>query len=75
MLWVPAGFAHGFYVTSDYADFVYKCTDNYDPGSEKTLAWDDPTVGIKWPVGGGEAPQLSAKDMEGYTWADCPKFD
>ena len=74
MLWVPPGFAHGFYVTSDYADFLYKCTDIYHPASEKTLAWDDPTVGIEWPVPAGEAPLLSAKDAQGLSWADCPRF-
>jgi len=75
MLWVPPGFAHGFYVTSDYADFLYKCTDIYHPASEMTLAWDDPTVGIEWPVSEGEKPQLSAKDAEGLTWDETPLFD
>jgi len=75
MLWVPPGFAHGFYVTSDYADFLYKCTDAYDPGSEATLAWDDATVGIAWPVPAGEQPQLSAKDAAGFSWDEAPKFD
>jgi dTDP-4-dehydrorhamnose 3,5-epimerase len=75
MLWVPPGFAHGFYVTSDYADFLYKCTDIYHPASEKTLAWDDPTVGIEWPVPAGEAPLLSAKDAQGLNWDDTPKFN
>lgn len=75
MLWVPPGFAHGFYVTSDYADFIYKCTDVYHPASEKSLAWDDPTVGIEWPVPPGETPQLSAKDSQGLSWDDCPRFD
>jgi dTDP-4-dehydrorhamnose 3,5-epimerase len=75
MLWVPPGFAHGFYVTSEYADFLYKCTDVYHPASEKTLAWDDPTVGIEWPVPAGEAPLLSAKDAEGLSWEDTPRFD
>lgn len=75
MLWVPPGFAHGFYVTSDYADFLYKCTDIYHPASEQTLAWDDPTVGIVWPVPAGEAPLLSAKDAKGLSWADTPRFD
>tara|TARA_B110000879_G_scaffold193285_1_gene260030 strand:+ start:689 stop:1237 length:549 start_codon:yes stop_codon:yes gene_type:complete len=74
MLWVPPGFAHGFYVTSDYADFVYKCTDIYHPASEQTLAWDDPTVGIQWPVPAGETPQLSAKDREGLNWSEAPRF-
>ncbi|MCB1688468.1 MAG: dTDP-4-dehydrorhamnose 3,5-epimerase [Halioglobus sp.] len=75
MLWVPPGFAHGFYVTSEYADFLYKCTDSYHPASEQTLAWDDPTVGIEWPVPAGETPQLSAKDGEGHNWESCPRFD
>ena len=74
MLWVPPGFAHGFYVTSDYADFIYKCTDVYHPASEQTLAWDDPAVGIEWPVPAGEAPILSAKDAQGSSWADTPRF-
>jgi dTDP-4-dehydrorhamnose 3,5-epimerase len=75
MLWVPPGFAHGFYVVSEYADFLYKCTDIYHPPSEKTLAWNDPTVGIEWPVPAGEEPQLSAKDVEGNAWDDVPLFD
>jgi len=75
MLWVPPGFAHGFYVTSEYADFLYKCTDIYHPASEKTLAWNDATVGIEWPVPAGETPQLSEKDMQGLNWDDAPKFD
>ncbi len=75
MLWVPPGFAHGFYVTSDYADFLYKCTDIYHPASEQTLAWNDPTVGIEWPVPAGETPQLSAKDAEGLSWDEIPLFD
>ena len=75
MLWVPPGFAHGFYVTSDYADFLYKCTDTYHPASEKTLAWNDPTVGIEWPVPKGESPQLSAKDSVGLNWNECPRFN
>jgi len=75
MLWVPPGFAHGFYVTSDYADFLYKCTDIYHPASEKTLAWNDATVGIEWPVPAGEKPQLSAKDAQGLSWTEAPRFD
>ena len=75
MLWVPPGFAHGFYVTSEYADFQYKCTDIYHPASEVCLAWDDPTVGIDWPIPDGELPKLSAKDAEGQAWGDAPLFD
>ncbi len=74
MLWVPPGFAHGFYVVSDYADFLYKCTDIYHPESEQSLAWDDPTVGIEWPVPEGEEPQLSGKDAEGLSWDSAPKL-
>ena len=72
MLWVPPGFAHGFYVTSDYADFQYKCTDIYHPASEVSLAWDDPSVGIEWPIPAGEAPQLSGKDQAGLAWDEIP---
>ncbi len=75
MLWVPPGFAHGFYVLSDFADFQYKCTDIYHPDSEISLAWDDPTVGIEWPVPANEAPQLSAKDQQGLPWDELPLFD
>jgi dTDP-4-dehydrorhamnose 3,5-epimerase len=75
MLWVPPGFAHGFVVTSDYADFIYKCTDTYHPGSEQSLAWNDPTVGVEWPLAEGEEPSLSEKDAVGYAWDDAPKFD
>ncbi|MGB1139633.1 MAG: dTDP-4-dehydrorhamnose 3,5-epimerase [Halioglobus sp.] len=75
MMWVPPGFAHGFYVMSEYADFLYKCTDIYHPSSEQVLAWDDPTVGIEWPLGDVEAPSLSAKDAEGFNWEEAPKFD
>ncbi|MCP8900289.1 dTDP-4-dehydrorhamnose 3,5-epimerase [Gilvimarinus xylanilyticus] len=72
MLWVPPGFAHGFYVTSEMAEFQYKCTDYYNPGDEYSLRWDDPTVGIEWPAGAN--PTLSAKDAEGLLFNDAPKF-
>jgi len=72
MLWVPPGFAHGFYVVSEYADFLYKCTDIYHPDSEISLAWDDAAVGVKWPVPAGERPQLSDKDSRGLAWAELP---
>ena len=75
MLWVPAGFAHGFYVLSDTADFQYKCTDIYHPESEVSLAWDDPQVGIEWPVPEGEMPQLSGKDAEGLAFSEAPLLD
>ena len=75
MLWVPAGFAHGFYVLTDVADFQYKCTDTYHPDSEISLAWDDPQVGIEWPVPEGETPQLSGKDVQGLAFSEAPLLD
>jgi dTDP-4-dehydrorhamnose 3,5-epimerase len=74
MLWVPPGLAHGMLVTSASADFLYKCTDVYSPSHERTLAWNDPTVGIEWPLPPGVAPKLSAKDMSGQSFADVEKF-
>lgn len=62
MLYVPEGFAHGFYVLSDTAEFMYKCTDFYDPSSEAGILWNDATIGIQWPIPDGEAPLLSEKD-------------
>ena len=63
-LWVPPGFAHGFLVTSDSADFLYKTTDYYAPQFERCIAWNDAAVGVEWPLA-GSAPQLSAKDRVG----------
>jgi len=74
MLWIPPGFAHGFYVLSESADFLYKCTDFYHPESEITLAWDDPDIGIDWPLIAGGAPNLSSKDRVGRAWAEIPRF-
>ncbi|MDW2056798.1 dTDP-4-dehydrorhamnose 3,5-epimerase [Vibrio sp. 506] len=61
-LWVPEGFAHGFYVTSDEAEFVYKCTDYYNPQVEQSILWDDKDININWPL--DTKPQLSEKDMK-----------
>jgi len=69
-LWIPPGFAHGFLVTSDSADFLYKTTDYYAPQFERSLAWNDPTVGVEWPLA-GVAPLLSAKDIAGKPLAEC----
>jgi dTDP-4-dehydrorhamnose 3,5-epimerase len=74
MLWVPPGLAHGILITSEYADFLYKCTDFYSPPHERTLAWDDPTVGLRWPLPAGVLPKLSAKDARGASFADIEKF-
>lgn len=63
-LWIPPGFAHGFLTLSEQADFQYKCTDIYHPESERTLRWDDPDVGIEWPVDADMSIQLSRKDQE-----------
>ncbi|MEW9799416.1 dTDP-4-dehydrorhamnose 3,5-epimerase [Alteromonas sp. CYL-A6] len=73
-IWVPAGFAHGFYVTSASAEFVYKCTDYYHPESEVSVRFDDPDIGIDWPLVNGESPSLSAKDEAGLAFADAPTF-
>ncbi|MEN3112785.1 dTDP-4-dehydrorhamnose 3,5-epimerase [Uliginosibacterium paludis] len=71
--WVPAGFAHGFVVLSETADFLYKTTDYYAPEHERCLAWDDPVVGISWPLEGIE-PQLSAKDRAGQRFVQCETY-
>ena len=74
-LWIPPGFAHGFLVTSDSADFLYKTTDYYAPQFERSLLWNDPTVGVAWPLHllAGE-PLLSAKDVAGKALAECETF-
>jgi len=66
-LYIPPGFAHGFCVLSDVAEVEYKCTDLYAPGGEVTIRWDDPGIGIQWPI---QSPVLSAKDAAGKTLAD-----
>lgn len=73
MFWVPEGFAHGFLTLEDDTDFLYKCTAPYAPQSEFTLAWDDPQVGIEWPVTGME-PLISEKDARGLSLAQVPVF-
>ena len=73
MFWVPPGFAHGFVALEDGTDFLYKCTTPYDPANEHSLLWNDPTVGVEWPLEGVE-PQLSAKDIAGKTLEEIPAF-
>jgi dTDP-4-dehydrorhamnose 3,5-epimerase len=74
MMWVPPGLAHGILVTSKSADFLYKCTDFYSPVHERTLAWNDPTLAIDWPLPEGISPQLSAKDAKGVGIAEIETF-
>lgn len=71
MLWIPPGFAHGFLVISDEADFQYKCTHFYAPEFEQTINWNDPQLNIKWPLRSGESPLLSAKDQTGVSFLAC----
>jgi dTDP-4-dehydrorhamnose 3,5-epimerase len=73
MFWVPPGFAHGFVSLEDGSDFIYKCTAFYDPASEHSLLWNDPALGIEWPLDGIE-PQLSAKDKVGKPLAEIEGY-
>jgi dTDP-4-dehydrorhamnose 3,5-epimerase len=75
MLWIPPGFAHGFLVLSDTAELAYKCTDYYAPEHERTLKWDDPDIGIDWPLQQKEAPIISAKDLAGLPLRDAEVYD
>jgi dTDP-4-dehydrorhamnose 3,5-epimerase len=70
-MWIPRGFAHGFYVLSDVAEVLYKADDYYAPEWERTLKWDDPTVGVVWPIPPGETPLVSAKDAGGAEYQNC----
>ena len=72
-IWIPPGFAHGFVVTSEYAEFLYKTTDYWYPEHERSLLWNDPALGVKWPLAG--EPKLAAKDMAGKALATADTFD
>ena len=72
MLWIPPGFAHGFHVTGANAEFLYKATDYWAPEHERTLAWDDPTLAIDWPITG--EPALSQKDAKGASFEDAETY-
>jgi dTDP-4-dehydrorhamnose 3,5-epimerase len=72
MLWIPPGFAHGFLVTSEFAEVSYKATAFYDPTSERSVLWNDPAIGIEWPL--SEAPTLSEKDRQGSLLADSETY-
>lgn len=74
-LWIPEGFAHGFLVVSDEAEFVYKCSDFYNPEFEQSLAWNDPTVGVDWPLSDRDIPFLSEKDAHGLSFNMLPKIN
>ena len=74
MLWIPPGFAHGFYVLSEFAQFLYKATDYYLPSAERCLLWNDPTLNISWPIPAGETPLLAAKDAAGLPLVQCEVF-
>jgi dTDP-4-dehydrorhamnose 3,5-epimerase len=73
-LWIPPGFAHGFYVLSDWAEIVYKASDYYAPEWERTLFWNDPAIGIAWPLLEGGVPILSAKDLCGLPLAQAETY-
>lgn len=73
-MWVPPGFAHGFLVLSETADFLYKTTDYYAPEHERCIAWNDPALAVAWPLEGLE-PRLSARDMQGTPFAQADLFD
>ena len=73
-LWVPEGFAHGFYVMSESAEFVYKCTDYYAPEFDRSLLWDDQDIAIEWPLVNGEPPLLSDKDKNGTPFKQADTF-
>ena len=74
-LWVPPGFAHGFYVTSDKAEILYKATDYYAPEWERCLLWNDPAIGIDWPLINGGLPTLSDKDAKGLPLSAAETYE
>jgi dTDP-4-dehydrorhamnose 3,5-epimerase len=74
MLWVPPGFAHGFVVLSDSADFLYRCTDFYAPEHERAILWNDPDLKVLWPLPPGAEPVLSAKDVAAPRLCDAEVF-
>lgn len=73
-LWIPKGFAHGFYVISDYAEFVYKCIGYYAPDYELSIRWDDPSIGVKWPFFDNDIPTLSQKDSDAMSLIEYLNF-
>ncbi|MAJ45739.1 MAG: dTDP-4-dehydrorhamnose 3,5-epimerase [Planctomycetes bacterium TMED75] len=75
MLWVPPGFAHGFLVLSEFADFQYKCTEYYSQKDDRGIRWDDPQIGIDWPIPSGRIPLLSDKDRNAPGIARSETFE
>lgn len=73
-LWIPPGFAHGFYVMSEHADLLYKCTTYYEPGQDRAVRWNDRDLDIDWPLLGGCPPILSAKDASAPLLRDAPTY-
>jgi len=73
-LWIPPGFAHGFYVLSEWAELAYKTSDYYDPEAERSLLWNDPQLGIQWPLLDGQTPILSDRDARGLPLAEAQTF-
>lgn len=74
-VWIPPGFAHGFYATSERAQLCYKCTEWYAPECEKVIAWDTPELGIQWPIPPGEKPLLSQRDTQGLSFSEAPPYE
>lgn len=74
MLWIPPGFAHGFLALTDDVDFLYKCTDFYAPQHERTIRWNDPAIGIRWPLPAGVLPLLAKRDSEAPGLGDAERF-
>ena len=72
---MPEGFAHGFYVLSDTAEFVYKCTNYYSPKHERCIKWNDPDINIEWPLDNKKSPKLSNKDLMGVLFKEAEFFE
>jgi len=74
-LWIPPGFAHGFYVISDWAEVLYKATEYYDPEAERVIIWNDPTLNVAWPIKPGKSPTISRKDIAGKLLSESEIFE
>ena len=74
-VWIPPGFAHGFYVLSEWAEVIYKATDYYAPQWERTLLWNDPELAIPWPLMNNQPPLLSAKDSTGLLFRQAEVYE